>query len=154
MAIQLIRCKSQSLSFSSFNSDLPHIPTWFDDNYGPSEEKVARNELIVSYFQEDCARRGKACFVLFFPDIRELMNMNEAGVNVMELIYAGFPDSITVWDPTAFLLDHVAAGDTCDLFAGSGECTGHYNAHGNELIACFVAQQLASAQGSLSAGDC
>lgn len=121
---------------------------WYEADGKPNPHALARNELVVRQFIEECGRRKSRCIVLIIPDWESLETYVVEGVSEpLGWITRPFEDEIEVWDATSYIGSMIDDRlGVCHYVGVRRDCNGHFNAEGYQLLADFVLQKLAAAE--------
>ncbi len=119
-------------------------PSWMS-LYTPGDASggLEAMEGIVGKFAALCHQRDKRCAVLLFPTPKSYAYFEKTGRSALadlsqRLDRLGMPHL----DLAAAISRDLAGRPYCDLVDRPGNCAGHYNARGNELVAKLVRRFL------------
>ncbi len=123
-------------------------PSWFDfAQPGHPTQAMEVTLAIVREYAALCLQRRKNCFVVLFPTPASIAYHASEGRSAM----AAFRDAVEaigmpVLDLEAVATQQFTAAEFCSLLTKPQHCEGHFNAHGNMLLAdaieSFVADRL------------
>lgn len=119
-------------------------PGWqdfLDENHPTKALQITAG--IVREFDDECKKRTKKCFALFFPTPSSYNSYIDDGRISLNSIFKkleenGFP----YLSLTPFLAERLGQRSICEILSKPNACTGHFNAEGNGIIADIVGNYI------------
>lgn len=121
-----------------------HHPTYFFHSMELKVEARIVLELMSRRFLANCADKSQECFIILMPAVDQLLAEPEA-----EGAIDFYFQNIREWPEFVDLTDYLQAQMGQDLcrFIGQGDCAGHFNQEGYEVVAEFFHRKFAEALG-------
>jgi len=120
------------------------VPSWQDfiqkDHPSHAQEVTIR---IAKRFMDGCKERGKKCFVVLFPTPSSYKHFIATERVVAQPLMGEFDKmAIPYLDLTPGFAEYVGVRGFCKMKIQTEQCTGHFNAEGNRLVAEVVRAYL------------
>ena len=98
---------------------------------------------IIEEFIDECTNRDKRCLVIIFPSPSSFAWYKEnQTLSTKPLVDLLETKGIEVLSLTPLLDEMLEDDPYCEILTKSGQCIGHFNEQGNQMIAEIVAQYL------------
>ena len=111
-------------------------PRWTKLNREQSVKLVETVTTITKYFNDECVRRQKRCFVVLLPDEASIIHFKENSASLLEPIRRRILSmGIDVLDLTSAFIKNTTGSKGCDLIGKNRDCRGHYNETGYFVVA-------------------
>lgn len=119
-----------------------NFPPYYFHDEGLLVEAKKILEKLASRFQYNCKAKRQTCFVILHPDVDSIMGDFRAD-RMMAYHFENIKTRPYFRDMTAFLQAEMK-GEVCRYF-GVGDCFGHLNDSGNELVSTFFLRTFPAA---------